>query len=183
MSPKKKAGHAPQVMVDLETLGTRPGSVIVALGAVKFSWRNGLGDTFYHRIDPASCVAAGLTMDAATVVWWLKQPDAARRELTRPGAPLAAVLTVFSAWLEARDVEVWGNGPAFDNGLLAEAYARVQLPLPWRYPNDRCYRTLKSLRPRVGLHREGEHHHALADARTQALHLIRVMRALKKGKA
>jgi DNA polymerase III epsilon subunit-like protein len=55
-----------RVMLDLETLGHTPGSVIVSIGAVKFGGGKIL-DTFYHRIDAQSCVEHGLKMDVSTV--------------------------------------------------------------------------------------------------------------------
>ncbi len=49
---------------------------------------------------------------------------------------------------------------------------------PWNFWNNRCYRTLKNLHPKIELVRTGVHHHALADAKTQALHLLEI---LKRG--
>jgi 3'-5' exoribonuclease Rv2179c-like domain len=165
-----------QVMLDLETLGNKPGSVIVAMGAVKFG-EGRILDTFYERIDARSCVEAGLEMDPETVMWWLTQEDGARLEITKPGAPLGSVLSLFSVWL-GEDVEVWGNGATFDNVLLVDAYDAVGIPRPWRFSRDRCYRTVSALRPDVALVRAGTHHNALDDATAQAEHLMRVLAAM-----
>lgn len=164
-------------MLDLETLGNKPGSVIVAIGAVKFGGGEIL-DSFYERVDAESCEAIGLQMDVSTVLWWMKQSDAARNEITQPGGKLSEVLMRFSSWLKDPDVEVWGNGASFDNVLLSDAYDRARLPRPWKYYNDRCYRTVKSLRPDVPLPRTGTHHNALDDAKSQALHLMQIQRPL-----
>ena len=164
-------------MIDLETLGNKPGSVIVSLGAVKFG-DNAIEDTFYCRVDAASCVALGLKMDAQTVLWWMKQDDAARLEIAKPGEALVEVLERFSQWLGDPEAEVWGNGASFDNVLLTCAYEAAKLRVPWKYTNDRCYRTLRNLRPEVKMQRSGELHNALEDARSQALHLIEILRTL-----
>ena len=161
-------------MIDLETLGQKPGSVIVALGAVKFGGGEILSE-FYERVDAESGVALGLKLDVPTVLWWLGQSDDARREITRPGAKLSEVLVRFSDWVGDRDAVVWGNGASFDNTLLACAYDLARLPLPWKYFNDRCYRTVKNLRRDVALVRDGVHHNALDDARSQALHLMKML--------
>lgn len=161
-------------MLDLETLGQKPGSVIVAIGAVKFG--NGeIIDSFYGRVDPESCVALGLRMDTSTVMWWLKQENTARIEITKPGQHIAEVLRQFSIWLADADAEIWGNGAGFDNVLLGDAYDRAQLPRPWKFYNDRCYRTMKSLRPDVPMPRDGTHHNALDDAKSQAMHLMALL--------
>jgi len=161
-------------MLDLETLGNRPGSALVAIGAVKFG--NGeILDEFYRRIDAESCVQLGLEMDTSTVMWWLKQADGPRLEITQPGKHLAEVLMEFSQWVADPDAEMWGNGAAFDNALLAAAYHVAARKAPWKFWNDRCYRTMKNLHPEVPMERDGEHHHALDDARDQARHLMAIL--------
>lgn len=77
------------VMVDLETLGTKPGSVILSIGAVTFdldgSGRD--GRTFYQRVNIQSCLDAGMTVDGDTVEWWFHPDrDQARRALLSPRA-------------------------------------------------------------------------------------------------
>lgn len=166
-----------QVMLDLETLGNKPGAVIVAIGAVKFGGGEIL-DEFYRRIDPQSCVASGLAMDVSTVLWWLKQSDAARLEIVEPGELLGQALLDFRRWLDTQDAEIWGNGAAFDNVLLAAAYDAAGITVPWKFWNDRCYRTIKNLHHEVPLPREGTHHHALDDARSQARHLMAILPTL-----
>ena len=161
-----------RIMLDIETLGNSPGSVIVSLGAVKFGGGE-IRDTFYRRIDAESCVRQGLRMDVSTVLWWMKQGDAARAELNKPAEDLANVLLAFSQWLDPRnEAEIWGNGATFDNVLLAEAYAACRIRRPWKFSNDRCYRTVKALHPHVELTRQGTHHNALDDAASQAKHLM-----------
>ena len=60
-----------QVMVDLETFGTKHDAVIVALGAVKFDPSDEffISFKFYCTIDPSSCEAYGLSLEANTVMW------------------------------------------------------------------------------------------------------------------
>jgi len=166
-----------QIMLDIETLGTRPGSVITSIGAVKFG-QGQIWSEFYTRIDMQSAVDAGLVIDPSTLLWWLKQSPAARSELLKPSIPLAQALQKFSEWVEDPDAEVWGNGVGFDNVLLATAYAYLQVKPPWTHWNDRCYRTLKNLNPRCEMDREGVHHHALDDARSQAIHLMDILSPL-----
>lgn len=57
-------------MLDLETFGTKPGSVIRSIGAVMFDLDGRTGPEFYRNIDEESCVKAGLTYDPSTVSWW-----------------------------------------------------------------------------------------------------------------
>ena len=169
------------IMLDLETLGNGPLAAIRAIGAVSFD-RHGIDEAcvFYVKVDLESCIAAGLQMDPNTVLWWLGQGDEARAEMIRDkGLPLAEALDYFDAFLAGRQVRVWGNGAAFDNVILASAYRVLGKPAPWKFYNDRCYRTMKSLCPQVPMPRTGTQHNALDDARSQAAHLIEIWNSLK----
>ena len=66
------------LMLDIETLGTGPNSVILSIGAVEFD-ETGVISKFYEAIDPESCTDWGLQIDARTVLWWMDQNDAARK--------------------------------------------------------------------------------------------------------
>lgn len=167
------------VMLDLETLGNSPRAAIVAIGAVKFD-AAGIQSEFYTRVCARSCVAAGLRMDVDTVLWWFKQNEAARTELTLPAAHLSCALMDFTQWLRGPEVELWGNGSDFDNALLTAAYRAVDLALPWKFWNNRCYRTLKNICAVPMPKSEGTKHNALDDAKAQALHLNEIFRALAR---
>jgi hypothetical protein len=159
------------IMLDLETLGNRPGAMIMSVGAVKFGGGT-ITDEFYQRVDAKSCTALGLVMDTDTVLWWMRQKDEARAELNKPGNPLMQVLVDLMGWMHGDEVLLWGNGASFDNVLLGSAYDACRLPRPWKYYNDRCFRTIKALHPQLPMERQGTHHNALEDAKAQALHLI-----------
>ena len=58
---------------------------------------------------------------------------------------------------------------------LGDAYDRAMRHRPWKFWNDRCYRTIKSMHPEVPMPRTGTHHNALDDAKTQALHLMAIL--------
>lgn len=160
------------VMVDLETLGNGSNAMIVAIGACDFE----LNNKFYAAIDPEK--SSG-DIDASTVKWWMSQSESART-VFKSGDPLEEILKKFSVFLNQRGggVCVWGNGATFDNVILANAYKRHKLPLPWKFWNDRCYRTLKNLHPDIALPaRTGTHHNALDDAVTQAQHARMILEA------
>lgn len=163
---------AQKVMLDLETLGTKPGSVILSLGAVTDD-----GRAFYEVISIDSCTAAGLTIDESTVQWWTTQATAAAKAAFRPDLKpvekgwLHDVLQSFASWYPAADAELWANGAAFDPPLLECAYRAVDIDIPWDFRNVRCYRTLKALYPDVPPPANSMKHHALRDAGAQMRHL------------
>ena len=168
------------IMLDLETMGNGPNAAIIAIGAVAFSPETqALGAEFYLHVDLESSVQAGGVMDPSTVLWWLKQSGEARAAFEGKGESLVSSLMTFSAWVrtlgEVGEIKMWGNGAAFDNVILSTAYRYTGLLQPWPFWNDRCYRTVKALHPGVKAEKVGVAHNALDDAKSQALHLMKIL--------
>jgi hypothetical protein len=165
------------VMLDLETMGTRPNAPIIAIGAVPFDAK-GVYSGFYCNIDLESAVNEGhAVVDPATVLWWMEQSGEARSSLRGDKRPVHTALYEFRTWLKAIDLDgLWGNGASFDNVILSETYRRVGIAAPWPFYMDRCYRTMKNMYPLIKLDREGVHHNAMDDAKSQANHLIKIWR-------
>lgn len=166
------------IMLDLETMGTAANAPIVGIGAVRFNPKSEeIGDTFYTLIDLESSVNAGGVMSASTVLWWMQQSDAARNEICNPDIvrfTIHEALLKFSDWVKLDD-KIWGNGVDFDNVILSATYKQCGIKQPWQFWNNRCYRTVKSLRPNIKLEREGVHHNCLDDAISQAKHLQKLL--------
>lgn len=173
------------VMIDIETLGTKPGSVILSIGAVGFDRVSGEISPlqFHQTISVASCLRLGATVDPDTIRWWGDQSPQAQKVIWRAlggGEDLPRVLEDFGAWLQtialelpyevsgSHSVRVWGNGSDFDNILIAAACAQAKIALPWNGFNNRCFRTLKDDHRDLEPVREGVHHDALDDAIHQA---------------
>ena len=168
------------IMLDLETMGNSSNSAITAIGAVRFNSTSGvLEDSFHEFVDLDSSVEAGLNLDTSTVLWWMKQSDAARKQFEEKGKSLHSVLDSFSKWIGG-DAIVWGNGVGFDNVILANAYRTCKVKQPWQFYNDRCYRTIKNMHKDIKLERVGTHHDAVDDAKSQALHLIKILETTTK---
>lgn len=186
--------HHTDVMIDLETLGTAPGSVITQIGLCAFSPRdeNPTVKSTRIRIDPQSALDIGLKVSWATISWWLVQDYQARQVMASGEGALniAVALVAASNWIKENAderVNVWGNGSSFDITLLEVAYNKCGLPLPWHYRNIRDQRTLTYLGPVMDL----EHarplvaHDAEEDAIAQAMTVrmcIREIEGLGKGR-
>src|SRR5262245_9687443 len=128
-------------MVDIETLGTRPGSVILSVGAVRFDETGLAEERFYRPIDGFDSLMHGLTTDTATVGWWRLQSAEARGAL-QPGRPLAETMGALYKYIAAFDSTlVWAKGPDFDLVLLEAAFNAVNQKKPWSYRNARDVRT------------------------------------------
>lgn len=181
------------IMLDIETLGTDPRSVVVAIGAVVFDPYTGeFGESLYRELtnDLQRQVEKGRVMDAGTVVWWMQQSDEARKVFSKKEWPdrvtTVSALSDFALMVKkngGENVRIWGNGAAFDNVVLSTLYEDMDVIKPWGHRNDRCFRTLKAeFGGDLELSRYGTHHNALDDAMTQARQLVQIMKHLK-GKA
>jgi exodeoxyribonuclease VIII len=111
----------------------------------------------------------------------MQQSSTARLAAVNEAISLPESLQDFNTFMFAYaepEVKAWGNGAGFDNIILRSAYTACGAIPPWRYYNDRCYRTIKSMCPHVTLERKGTAHNALDDAESQAIHLIRILKCL-----
>lgn len=165
------------VMADIEAFGLNPGSSVVAIGAVRFDL-GGIREEFYTAIDLGSCMDIGLTVDADTISWWMRQPKEAIDAIMNNRVGISRALHQFAAFLGTENCTLWGNGSDFDNVLISEAYRAAKIKRPWSYRQNRCFRTTKESHPDIKPQAfEGVKHNALHDARNQALHFIEIAKA------
>ena len=177
------------IMLDIETLGLKPGAIVVSIGACVFDRTTGeIGGEFYRVIDVADSAAHGLTIEAGTAMWWIKQSDEARAVFFDIVEPLADVAQAFSDWVGAvrRNLpEPWnggsGDSPTFwaqgdmDFNVWGAAMDAVGMSRPWAFWAQRDTRTaydICNFDPKA-VERDGTYHNALHDARHQVkcLHL------------
>lgn len=182
------------VMLDLETLGSSNKTVVVSIGAVYFDPNSDeLGPTFYSEMidDLSSQTKAGRILESGSVLWWMQQPDDARAVFeqhlrTSARRTTTDTLDQFRAYLQPAENELclWGNGADFDNAILGSLYEDMKIKRPWSFSQNRCYRTMRSLRRTkkfVKPNREGIRHHALDDAVFQAQMLQAIMKDLRNN--
>jgi 3' exoribonuclease, RNase T-like len=169
-------------MIDLETLGTVPGSAIISIGAVMFEFEFGFAEhlqsslqaEFYRIIRPD---LSRFTVDMDTVVWWMKQNDSARQifaygdstiDYTMEGA-----LQSFDSWYKRyKPNRVWAHGACFDIPLLEFAMRAYRYTPPWSYRDIRDTRTIFDITGQKVDKSMGVEHNALDDAKNQALAVI-----------
>ena len=165
------------IMLDLETLGTEPGCPIISIGAARFD-ESGIGGCFYRAITVDSCFALGMKPAAATLEWWMGQSDSAKRVFSGERILINQALLDFKGWVEDDDA-MWGNSARFDCGILHEAYRICGIQTPWKWWNEKCYRTLKNTFPSIEFERTGVHHNALDDAKSQAWHAAKILKFIR----
>lgn len=169
-------------MIDIETMGTKPYSVILSIGAVKFDRYTGeIGDEFYRVIDVKSSKKAGLIFDFDTVMWWANQPEDVRNSILEGKNSLFLVLADLMMFIGNSAATVWSNSPSFDLCLIRNACERVDIDPIWQFWQERDVRTISALAPdiRKTLPREGNAHNALDDCKSQISYLVATLKNLK----
>lgn len=165
-------------MLDLETLHTEPGAVVLSIGGVLFDRETkSIGPGVHVRLDLNDQLLRGMEVSADTLAWWFRQSDEARMEAIADPMNATSALMGLAEFLTHGEggvnpnMRVWGNGAGFDNPILVTLYRRFGMEPPWKFWNDRCFRTLKAehacsrdLEPEF----DGERHNAFADAKHQA---------------
>ena len=180
------------LMVDLETMGKKPGAPIVSVGAVFFDPASGkTGAEYYQVISLESSMSFGARPDASTILWWLKQSPEARSAIVLDDTVgLVEALEQFLDFIAenaangSKNVQIWGNGSSFDCSLLEAAFELADTPFPIPHWNYRDVRTVVELGKAVGLNSrydipfEGDQHNALADARHQVKYVSAIWQRL-----
>lgn len=181
------------IMIDIETLATGPGAIVLTIGAIRFDPfaddRSSVDlpnkqinmDVFYRRIDPESFTWPEAFIHDGTLEWWSKQSPEVREEAFTDEGRISmeqAMLELYR-WTGAID-RAWANGPAFDMVILESHAKALQRGVPWKYHQVRDTRTIYGLveheRPNTALH------HAAWDCWSQIVALQSCFRNLKLDK-
>lgn len=136
------------VIIDLETLGTHPTSVILAIGACNLDKSQMFKCCIDWKHWNPKC-----TVDKSTQDWWDTQNPKLKEQVFGGKVTPDSVLNQFTVFLNhvqdlaGEDIKVWGNGASFDLSILAHAYSSLEEAIPWKFRNERCFRTIKNLFP------------------------------------
>jgi len=164
---------ATHAMIDIETLGTMPNSVVLTVGAVKF-------DPFTNiephapklwKLDIDEQDAKGRFVDDKTIEWWSKQdPEIQERSFTDEGrVSNIDFMKDMNAWLTGCDT-IWAQGPQFDMVILENLFRDFDMHMNWFFWQVSDCRTLFKMMPKDPRKDIQEDlHDALADAHWQAV--------------
>lgn len=180
------------VMVDVETMGRKPGCAVLSIGAVRFNTREPdlvkrmrveKRHRFYAAINNLDSSNHGFSSDPDTMRWWKRQ-DIWRQlsvEIMTSEHSVAQSAEHFSKYLDeskqnGKELRLWANSPGFDVAILRALYGRVGVNFPVSYRQEMDFRTIMELAYPVRSDRPSRPevidnlpaHHALGDAHAQA---------------
>ena len=168
-------------MLDLETLGTRPGCVILTLGAVKFDPYSlkEPGPGIYFRVDVDEQTALGREVQEDTLNWWISQADDIREEALGESdrVSLDTLYRDLNRFLVGAN-NIWAQGPLFDFAILENLYRQMGWPTPWQYWQIRDSRTLFGVHGDPRIKGKAGLHNALEDCVSQAVAVQQVYNKL-----
>lgn len=173
----------PHIMVDIESLSTAPNAVILSIGAVKFTFENGISDEFYLNVDPRSCKKRGMHISRSTVDWWKSKPATLKEMMKINRQPIDIALNKLNDFAGPKEASryskksrlLWAQGAVFDFGVLSSAYRICDIEKTWNYWQEMDSRTIFTM---IGVDNsklrssDTNYHNALSDARAQTETLI-----------
>ena len=142
------------VMLDIETLGTKVDSPIIQISAIAFEMDTGkVVSKFNKHLDIKSQHMYYINVD--TLEWWLMTDmELLRDKLLSENTeryPYIDCIIDFVEWLESLgEITLWGNGTLFDNNFIIFQYEDLtgeKFPLSYRIHRD--VRTMVDLASRV----------------------------------
>jgi hypothetical protein len=169
-------------MIDLETWGNRPNSVVVQIGACYFSRDTGkIGSKFNIKINAETEINEGFEVDASTIYWWLDKSKEA--QLKAHGLKHHRKRSV-NAWNDfnnfTKDANyVWSHA-TFDFVIMMNHFHKLNINPKVHYRSARDIRTLVDLAGDIEWkERTGVHHDALDDAIFQVSYCVDCLKKIK----
>lgn len=137
------------IMVDIETLGTKSDATITQISAVAFDIQTGEHISKFNVIADIEKNEKPLRVDGGTLKWWLKTNHDLLKDLLLSGTHSSEdILREFHTWISdfgKDNVYLWGNGILFDSKLIEHQMESIGLRYPIFYKNDRDVRTIVDL--------------------------------------
>lgn len=166
------------VMIDIETLGTRPTSAIVQIGACYFDRETGeIGETFSRCIRPNN---DDYTVDYDTIDWWIHQSEKARNSVFDKENSVSINWAIYDLSIFLTEaLFIWSHA-TFDIPILINAFKKTGYDFPVHHKGMRDIRTLIDLANQKKLKtRKGIHHNALDDCKYQVEYCVQAMNRIK----
>lgn len=182
------------VMLDIETLGTIPGSQVIQIGAVRFHMAADMqmDEVLIMNVDRFDPDSASMQINEVTKAWWHDQPQRAKDMLSvPPPIPLKDALQLLNGFVKSNS-KIWAKPMSFDFPLIRAAYDRVNVKTAWHYRQEMCARTLYQLLPKpaqvwvnqttfASLAPGWIEHYALDDAKEQAISVMLAYKWMKEN--
>ena len=187
------------IMVDLETLGTRQDAIVLEISAVEFNRHTGeIGEVLDMKLDIDDQLSYRRSLSRETLQWWFKQDEEARKNVFDDIGGIkfhtSTALFEFSDFVKRCDnkcnsdsdrrvVKLWGNGSIFDLGIIQNMYETciLNVKLPWKFWAVNDVRTIVDINPDVkkNCKFDGTPHRAVDDCKHEIKYLVETLKTIK----
>lgn len=177
------------VMLDIETVGNKPGCGIISISAVLFNINTGKISNVYQfnqSINWKHQLLFGYNYDISTLNWWKGTNKKLFHKLSESENHFVEVAKSFQNWYRSipnsSKLRLWANSPKFDICILEAWYRKAlkgaEFKQFWNTWEERDVRTIASLDPNIkrNLKFIGDKHNSLDDCK----HQIRYCHAIIK---
>lgn len=138
------------IILDIETLGTKNGATIFQIAASSFDINTG---AIYESINLTGDIEKydELSVDGSTLKWWLNTDKELLHSLLTEGALSEEELVrqlvdwIYAQSDDDKSIYLWGNGILFDNVKVSNLCAKFGIKYPIFFRNDRDVRTILEL--------------------------------------
>lgn len=168
-------------MLDIETLGLKPGCQVLTVACAKFSPFSGkIFNSFYKRIDLDDYKNYNYFIDNNTLTWWNNQNEIVKNEAftTKPRESLRKTFENFNNYIKENIEQnsricLWSHGKEFDIPIVEKILEDLELPIFWKFWDTRDTRTLYDIAnvnlKNFNLTSQWKKHHAMYDVELQIM--------------
>lgn len=147
------------LMIDLETMDTKPTAAITAIAAIFFNPESGeVGETFYRRISLEDSMSNGGTVSADAILRLLRQPTGIRRQMIDDffhdiESAICDFYDFVNSNMPLQGVKVWYGCPSLRIAVLRTAMQKF-VAEDFEYGNEQSVVTVNELAKSLGLNME-----------------------------
>lgn len=131
-------------MIDIQTVGTRPTSAIIALSAIKFDFGSDNMDAFTVNIDPTNWMRLGLTYEKSTIDYWKSVDSSFKDILFTNRVDLESGMDSFLKFLgdDPKSLNYWSYGTLLGFPIISHNLGIIGKQEPWIVSNVMDSRTV-----------------------------------------
>lgn len=136
-----------RVMIDLETMSTRPTAAVIALTVAMRDDVNPHISARTWRIDPTLALGH---VDEQTCNWWSEQNAEVKNFVWGGNESPTEVFSSVRSWIQANgaygeDVLYYGDPADFDFPIIRNQFFTAGIECPWEWSQQRCSRTMRKV--------------------------------------
>lgn len=178
------------LMIDIETLDTKPSAIVLSVGGCFFDLDNPnttiqelYQNSIYLELNPKEQENKNRTISIDTLTWWLNNDLNLKAFFENISINTGRNLKLLSDFIISNQIKsVWSKSPSFDMNILDSLFSDFNMTFPIGFRDRFDVRTVLEIRKLTEISKiklQGNGHHALNDAINQTLMICNVLNHIK----